>query len=309
MGVTSWWRRLTGKNRDRAGDQGRDRRTGEAKGQPQGRRRGGGRVQAAGGTDSTASGSSQRRRQGRQGQAQPTGRPGRRPAVDTALPVLGVEATRQGWLGAVLEPSGNGTPHLVTAGTVEELMTAAGPVSVVAVGVPMGLPDDSRRQADRELRQLLGAQSSSVLTTPVREAVYAASHGEANSRSREHVGAGVSTQAWELRRRVQELDAWVRQDLPAVVVETHAEAAFTVMAGEPLSSRRRSGDGAQERRATLAAQGVYVPTTTPHGVATDDVLDVCAAAWSAHRVKTGGAQSFPEQAEVFSDGIPSAVQV
>lgn len=280
MGLTTWWRKWTGKKTDPT------TQDGEQAGRP-----------------------ARPRASRPEGRPQPSGRPGRRPALDPSLPVLGVEATKSGWLGAVLEPSGHGTPHLVTAGSLEDLLAEAGQVGVVAVGVPLGLPDDSRREADGSIRQHLGPQSASVLTTPVRAAVYAATHGEANALNREHVGSGVSTQAWELRRRIQELDAWVRQDLPAVVVETHAETAFTELVGHPLTSRRRSSDGAEERRAALSTGGVFMPTTVPHGAATEDVLDACAAAWSAHRVKTGQARSFPQTPQTFSDGIPSAIQV
>lgn len=291
MGLTQWWRRVTGKKDAKGGA-----REG-AKGGTQGGRSGARGVDRARGTDRIRV------------VEQPKGRPGRMPAPDPAKGVLGVDPTRTGWLGAVLEPSGHGTPHLVVADTLPELLEQAGAVAVVAVTVPIGLPDEGRREADVQTRRFLGGQSSTVLTTPVRDAVYAATHGEANAVNRAGGGSGVSSQAWDLRRRIQELDAWVRQDLPALVVETHAEAAFATLAGAPVESRRRSSEGATERRALLAAGGVYVPTSAPHGIGTDDLLDACAAAWSAHRVKNGEATTFPEQPQRHSDGIPAAIHV
>lgn len=285
MGLTQWWRRLTGTKgtKDANGTKG-----------------------TKGAKDSRTSTKGAERPRGLE---QPKRKPGRMPKPDPAKGVLGVDPTRTGWLGAVLDPSGHGTPHLLVATSLQELLEQAGEVAVVAVTVPMGLPDQGRREADVQTRRFLGGQGSTVLTTPVRDAVYAASHGEANTANRAGGGSGVSSQAWELRRRMQELDAWVRQDLPALVVETHAEAAFATLAGAPVQSRRRSSEGSTERRALLASGGVYVPTSAPHGIGTDDLLDACAAAWSAHRVKNGEATTFPEEPQRHSDGIPAAVHV
>lgn len=281
MGLTTWWQQLTGKGTKKPG--------GERA------RPGGGPRAGAAGRPTTA------------GQM-PSGRPGRRPSSpDASLPVLGVDVARGGWVGALLDPSGHGTPLLFTGASVAEVVERAGAVAVVAVDIPIGLPDDTRRDADLQTRAFLPGKSSSVFTTPVRDAVYAESYGRANALSRERVGSGVSQQAFELRKRIQEVDAWVRQDLPFVVAECHPEASFALMAGAPIASKKRSAEGAKDRRDTLAAHGIYVPLSAPTGVGTDDMVDACAAAWTAHRVKTGMARSFPDAPQTFSDGIPAAI--
>lgn len=290
MGVTTWWRRLTGRTEARGtGAPKGERRTGRA-----------GRADGHHSPDPV-----------RTGRPQPTGRPGRRPrpADLPAAPVLGVHAGAAGCVGALLEASGHGTPHVLVAPTVAELVAQAGPVAVVAVDLPLGLPDEGRREADTLTRRFVGSQASAVVTTPVRDAVYAESYGQANTLNRERAGAGVPKQAYELRRRIMEADAWLRQDLDHLVVEVHPEASFAMMGGTPATLRRRSSDGARERRELLARSGIYAPTTVPHGVATEDLLDACAAAWSAHRVRTEEAHTFPGEPQVFSDGIPAAIHV
>ncbi|WP_131104253.1 DUF429 domain-containing protein [Ornithinimicrobium sufpigmenti] len=300
MGFTQWWRRITGKgNDDKAGKGGKG--GAPASGASGGK---GGKGGAAKGVKAGPGAPDHLK-----GVAQPKGKLGRMPQPDRSRPVLGVDSTRSGWLGALLESGGHGTPHLIAASSLQELLEKAGDVAVVAVTVPLGLPDEGRREADVQTRRFLRDQGSTVLTTPVRDAVYAISHSEANAFNRAASGSGVSSEAWDLRRRMQELDAWVRQDLPALVVETHPEAAFATLAGAPLTSRRRTGDGAAERRSLLATGGVYLPTSAPHGIATDDVLDACAAAWSAHRVKNGEATTFPGEPQRHSDGIPAAIHV
>jgi predicted RNase H-like nuclease len=283
MGVTQWWRRITGRGGTK--DQGRGAATAA---RPRG---------AAAPRPRPA------------GTPQPKGSPGRRPAPDASLPVLGVDVCRAGWVGAVLDATGHGTPALIVRPTLAELVAEAGPLAVVGIHVPMGLPDGTRREADVQTRRLLGAAASSVFTTPVRDALYAATFGEANQLNRERLGSGISQQAYGLRPRIMEVDTWLRQDLAFAVVEVHPEASFTEMTGAPLGSRKRSAQGAEERRRALAATGVAVPGSLPVGVGADDVIDACAAAWSAHRVKLGQARTIPDPPETFSDGIPAAVHV
>lgn len=287
MGVTEWFRRLTGSTKKGAPG------TGEGKG----RHGHGGHGGHAGD-------------RARPSRPQPTGRPGRQADPDPARPVLGVSAGSKGaWVGAVLEASGHGTPHVVVGQSIEDVVAQAGPVAVVAVDVPIGLADDSRREADVQTRRFVGSQASSVFTTPVREAIYADTFQAASTVNRERLGSGISQQAYGLRRQIMEVDAWLRQDLPHRVVEAHPEASLAMMTGTPMASRRGSREGTHERRDVLAANGIYVPTTVPHGTSAEQLTNACAVAWTAHRVKTGSARSFPEEAQTFSDGIPAAIHV
>lgn len=241
---------------------------------------------------------------------QPTGRPGRTARVEQGRDVLGVVATRSGWVGAHLDASGHGTPAIVARAGLQDLVALAGDVTVVAVDVPVGLPDDGPRDADKQTRSFVGSKGAAeVFTTPVRAAVYAATYGEANTLNREKVGSGVARQAYDRRAHIMEVDEHVRADLPYRLVETHPGAAFTELAGGTLESKRRSAEGSAQRRALLAAAGIHAPTTAPIGVSTEDMLDACAAAWTAHRVKNGQARSFPEEPQTFTDGIPSAIHV
>lgn len=230
--------------------------------------------------------------------------------LDPDAPVLGLDACRAGWVGALLDPSGHGTPRLIVAATAAQALAQAPEATVVGIDIPIGLPDASRREADVQTRRFLGgAKASSVFTTPVREAIFAPSYQEANLINRARIGAGLSQQAYALRRSIQDVDALVREELTCLVVEVHPEASFAMMTGTALISRKRTGEGAQERREALASVGITVPAGAPHGVGTDDLIDACAVAWSAQRVKTGRARTFPPQPEIFSDGIPAAIHV
>jgi predicted RNase H-like nuclease len=253
--------------------------------------------------------------------------------------VLGIDACKAGWVG-VLRTDGKVTAFV--ASTIEQLVkqaehsgsataggdsasaTAGGdrlgddfgseppePLDVVAIDMPIGLPDTAPRKADLLARAAIGRLSSSVFTTPVRAALQAPTHSEAVLINRELTGQGLSIQAYGLRAKLFEVDEWIGRATTRVV-EVHPEVSFAYLAGAPLTVRKSTWAGAERRRALLAAAGI--PLAGELGLAglavgVDDVLDAGAAAWSALRVAQGQAVSLPNPPETFTDGRPAAIWV
>lgn len=224
----------------------------------------------------------------------------------TAARVLGVDAYKRGWVGVVWDVQ---SLDVVVAPTIGELMALVGAVETVAIDIPIGLPVDSRRAADALARQRIGALWSSVFMTPIRDAIALPTYDEANEMLRARGLGGMSRQAYGLRTKLLDVDAWVRSS-PYDVREVHPEVSFAEMAGRPLTTRKLSWNGVQERRALLRAQGVDLPDSL--GVAgaaanIDDVLDAAAAAaWTARRIAVGEAHSLPEPPEEL-DGRQVAI--
>jgi predicted RNase H-like nuclease len=227
--------------------------------------------------------------------------------------VLGVDACPGGWVGLALRA---GT-RAYFAPTIGELVSAADVdqmVSVVGIDIPIGLPDTGRRRADVLAREIVGARRSSVFMTPVRDSLLAPDHASAVAINRRLAGEGVSMQAYRLRARILEVDAWLRNALGAdrPVLEVHPEVCFATLAGAALETRKSTWAGVEQRRRLLAGAGVELvgdlgATGAVAGV--DDVLDAAAVAWTARRYVRGGATSLPDPPEVFVDGIPSAIWV
>ena len=188
-------------------------------------------------------------------------------------------------------------------------MAADGPIEVVAIDIPIGLPDAGPRQADTLARAAVGRRWPSVFKTPVREALHAPDHASAIAINYRLAGAGVSAQAFALRTKLLQVDAWVRHaDLH--VVEVHPEVSFAALAGIPLPDPKTTWAGATYRRHLLAEAGIEIPDDLGQAgsrAAVDDVLDAAAAAWTARRVAHGQASSMPDQPEIFSDGLPAAI--
>ncbi len=146
--------------------------------------------------------------------------------------------------------------------------------------------------------------------TPVRDALLAPDHAAAVKINRDKAGEGISAQAYALRDRILSVDAWVRTT-SRVVKEVHPEVSFAHLAGQPLHTRKKTWDGAEQRRQLLAAADIDLTgfDVGHGGVAVDDVLDAAVVAWTARRVLTGDATSIPDPPEQFSDGLRAAITV
>jgi predicted RNase H-like nuclease/AcrR family transcriptional regulator len=231
--------------------------------------------------------------------------------VEVTLPVLGVDACPGGWVGALLVP-GAPRPRVVVAPSIAELVEmvrADVDVLVVGIDIPIGLPDSTPRQADGLARKELPGRASTVFTTLTRSAYLADTRVEADAVNRRLSGQGVGAQAFGLKAKILEVDAWLRTRPTVEVIEVHPEVSFAEMAGAPLPPKR-TPEGHDQRLATLAASGIARPSVLKgSGYAPDDVLDACAVAWSAHRRATGDARRLPDPPEVFSDGIRAAIHI
>lgn len=232
-------------------------------------------------------------------------------ALAPTAPVLGVDACSGGWVGVVLDTDLRARVFMArTITELVDLVRGATSVAVVAIDIPIGLPDSTGRRADAEARRVLVGKSSSVFSTPVRSALEAESYaeGRAANLAATEGHTSVSAQAYALREKVLQVDAWVRSRPGVRVIEVHPEVSFARMAGAPVLARKKDEEGVRARREALAAHGIVAPPWfRGAGFGEDDLLDACAAAWSAVRHVHGLAESLPATPEVFSDGIAAAI--
>ena len=166
--------------------------------------------------------------------------------VDVPVPVLGVDACKAGWVGVVLEPDAP-RPRVVMAPSVHvlvELVRESLGLAVVGIDIPIGLPDRSLRRADSLARAALKGKASSVFTTLTRDAYATATRVEADAVNRERSGQGVGAQAYALREKILEVDAWVRSRPTVTVIEVHPEVSFAAMTGAPILTGKKTDEGA-----------------------------------------------------------------
>ena len=147
-------------------------------------------------------------------------------------PVLGVNACRTGWAGIALS---GGQARAYFAPGIQELAdraAAGSPLLVIAIDIPVGLPDAGRRSADVLARKELKGRWPSLFITPVRTAVEAADYQAAAAENRRLAGEGLSRQAFALRAKILDVNQWLQAGSPAPVrvVEAHPELSFAAMA-------------------------------------------------------------------------------
>ena len=227
-------------------------------------------------------------------------------------PVLGVDACPAGWVGVLIGTDGRPTVHVAeTITTLVDLVRESADLAVVAIDIPIGLPDAGSRLADAEARRQLIGKGSSIFTTLTRAAYAAPTYELARAANIAATGGtSASAQAYALGPKILQVDAWVRSRPDVDVIEVHPELCFARMAGAPILARKKDPEGAQARRVALRDNGIEAPAWfRGSGFAEDDLLDACAAAWSAARHEDGLTESFPAEPEVFGDGIPAAIRV
>jgi predicted RNase H-like nuclease len=162
-------------------------------------------------------------------------------------------------------------PEVVVVRTFEDVLALTR--GVIAVDMPIGLPDEGRRACDAEARKLLGARRSSVFPVPVRAALEARSFTEVT---------GLSIQGWNLVPKIAEVDrSWEPR-----VLECSPELSLAVVRGAPMAHPKRRAAGRAERLAVLTAAFPGMALAA-RGAAGHDVLDAHACLLTARRVEQG----------------------
>jgi predicted RNase H-like nuclease len=206
---------------------------------------------------------------------------------------VGVDGYPGGWVAVGLDRCG-AFHSAWTAPALASLLANVNDKHVVGVDIPLGLVEAGWRTADRATARLLGPRRASVFAVPPRAVWAAGTLAEANRRCRELCnGAGFSVQAWGLRPKVLEAEAYPG---PHDLVEVHPELVFARLAGAPMARPKKTWDGQHARRHALVAAGVELPDELPGagGVPVDDVLDAAAVAWCAYQIAHGNIHRVPE---------------
>ena len=120
--------------------------------------------------------------------------------------VLGVDACKTCWIGIAVSQQVLSAYAAVEIGDLVEDASSVGPLAVIAIDIPIGLPDTGRRQADLHARTAVGPRRASVFMTPVRPALEAADYTSAAALNLRLAGEGISRQAFGLQGKILQVD-------------------------------------------------------------------------------------------------------
>ena len=215
--------------------------------------------------------------------------------------IAGVDGCPAGWMLVTWTGRPTDIPQSCILKTFAVVLQT--PASIFAVDMPIGFPERAvtgGRVACVETRARLGARQSSVFSVPSRAAVMCADYREACSINQQNSDPPkkVSKQCFNLFDKMREIDALITPALQSRIFEVHPELAFWAMNGEqPLAlpkkvKSRPDPAGLALRRDLLRNAGFPIDnlqrqTWKAREAAEDDVLDACAAAWSARRIRDG----------------------
>lgn len=155
----------------------------------------------------------------------------------------------------------------------------------LGIDIPLSSPKTGKRWAESEARRLLPGRSSSVFSTPPADVLAEPTYQDALDLARRAYGYGISAQAYSLRHAIADA-----RSSGLVLHEVHPELTFAHMNGGGLASKK-SWTGMQQRLGLLARNEIVLPPELgPAGkIPPDDLIDACAAAWTAERIATGKA--------------------
>jgi predicted RNase H-like nuclease len=122
--------------------------------------------------------------------------------------VLGVDGCRDGWVAVAL--SQGRFAGATKVDSFQQLVDDTPDAVAIGVDIPIGLLPADIRLCDAMVRQFVGPRRNSVFQVPPRRSLEAESYEQANETSRTLTGKGVTKQAFNLRRKVLEVDGVVR---------------------------------------------------------------------------------------------------
>jgi len=217
--------------------------------------------------------------------------------------VAGVDGARGGWI-MVRHDRARGLHSVHQAAAWRDLPV----VDLVAVDMPIGLPDSGARLCDLPARRHLGATRGASVFLGLRRPLLAfATYPEANAWAKAD-GSGLAKQAWFLLPKIRELDRALCPADQDRVRESHPELVFWRLNGDrPVLPGKRTEEGARVRRRLLRRAGIglapLLRALDRRLAAEDDLLDAAALAWAAGRFHDGAGACFSAGAARDARGL------
>ena len=233
------------------------------------------------------------------------------------MPVAGADGFSKGWV--VVSWDGR-TASLVTCPDFTTVLQHTAGCDAVAIDMPIGLLDLSQaggRLCEQAARTFVGGKkASSVFSSPIRAALAETLYPQALAANRAAGGIGIAKQTFCLFPKMRDIDAQITPALQKRCKEVHPEVSFAAMAciseGHAALAPKKTPLGRLERELILQAAGFtdlprLIALGRALGAGADDVLDACAAAWTAVRVHAGTAIPLPAVPPRDSRGLEMAI--
>ena len=214
----------------------------------------------------------------------------------------GVDGCKGGWV-MVRRYVERGTADFMIFQRWRDLPTA----DMVAVDMPIGLPETGSRGCDTLARRKLGQRGASVFLGLRRPLLEFETYDQARLWAKED-GFGLSKQAWYLLPKIREVDETVTPASQARIREAHPELAFLALQGSPLEHPKKTPEGQKTRMDLLRENGFgrisnWIDILNTGHAWADDLLDACALSLSAERMLKGKGERLPDDPPLDAKGL------
>ena len=231
------------------------------------------------------------------------------------MTLAGIDGCPAGWVAAIQVDT---EVELRLASCLKDLVADLPARSLLAIDMPIGLPEAGPRECDVLARRRLGAaRGASVFAAPVRAVLNARDYATALARHRRADGRGLSRQAFNILPKIREVDRLLasRPNLRRRMIEVHPESSFAQWnGGAPIPAGKKTREGRQQRSHLVdtrwpGLREAFLALTLRREVAEDDILDAFAALWSAERYARGEALCLPERRVRDTRGLWMAIHI
>lgn len=230
--------------------------------------------------------------------------------------VAGADGCHAGWICLTLDqPSGELGAALHS--TAQALLFQQPEPLMLAIDMPIGLPERGPRACDREARKHLGRpRAASVFPAPIRPALVAATRDQASALTERADGRKVGVQSWAIAPKIRAVDALMTPTLQLRVREVHPEVSFAAWNGHNAMRHNKKRRAGREERLRLVGStfGARAFKRIRErfrrvDVASDDIIDAFAALWTARRIHVGDAYTLPAAPPNDSHGLSMEIVV
>ncbi|PIT05922.1 hypothetical protein TSA1_06265 [Bradyrhizobium nitroreducens] len=192
---------------------------------------------------------------------------------------LGLDGFRFGWVAAWIDERGDhGFDY--SPGLTRLL---AMPHARAMIDMPIGLPTEGYRACDKLARKLIGP---AVFLGARRDLWTFCCMATANEEYWKRGDKGASSQLWNIREKLKEIDDFITPERQATIGEAHPELVFWNLAGQVRLEPKTSPRGREQRIALLRDRGFtkierWLTLRHGTGIGRDDLIDACACAVAA----------------------------
>ena len=224
---------------------------------------------------------------------------------------IGIDGCKTGWVGVVRDSeTSQASARIIDR--IENLEINL--YDCIAIDIPIGLPSQGSRECDLGARVILKPRGCCVFPAPIRPLLKAGNYAEACAIKMENDKKKISLQTWGILPKIAEVDEILQgnKELIDKFIEVHPEVSFCRLNdNRPLLNGKKSADGKKDR--IKLVDGYFGPGTFKQlknslaacrGWADNDLLDACAALWTAERIIKSIALSTSAQLIYDDTGIP-----